>query len=99
MREHIYASRPWVGKVSAAVIPGFALALAGSVALRELAGVGDAFVDAGGQIAMWSVAPLWAMLLSFCFLFRSGVQAWLSLCGGNLLVWATILLVRSGLLS
>lgn len=95
MSSHQFTSRDWFGKVSAALISGFALSIALTVLFCELVGVKDSFFDARGQMAMWAVAPIWVGLLSFCFLFRSGMQAWAWLLGANLLVWTALFALRS----
>jgi hypothetical protein len=45
-----------------------------------------------GQFVMWMMAPVWGLTLAFCFLFRSGLRAWLWLGGANLLVWSLLML-------
>ncbi|MGB8601405.1 MAG: hypothetical protein WCD42_04335 [Rhizomicrobium sp.] len=83
------SSRNWLGKLSAGVIAGFALALVGSGLFYHL-------VPGGGagkmQLAMWLMAPVWAGVISFCFLFRNGVRAWVWL-GGSAVLLAAILLI------
>lgn len=66
------STRGWFGKASAGVILGFALALAMSGIFLRLPG------GAGGkmQLAMWLMAPVWALVFSFVFLFRSPLAAW-----------------------
>lgn len=82
-------SRNWAGKASAGVLAGFALALAASgLFYRLLPGGGDGKL----QLAMWLMAPLWAGVICFCFLFRSGLRAWLWL-GGAALLLATLALI------
>ena len=72
------SSRDWFGKTAAAFILGFTLALGCAGLFRIAAGVGDAYFSTKGQFAMWLMAPLWALTLSFCFLFRSSLRAWLT---------------------
>ncbi|MFA5495925.1 MAG: hypothetical protein WC247_14240 [Porticoccaceae bacterium] len=86
------AIRPdWWSKTLAGVLAGFALAFA-------LSGL-FAFLTAGGpaapnkfQVTMWFVAPAWMAALSLCFLFRSGLRAWLWLGGANVVAWAALYL-------
>lgn len=82
MRSEI--RRDWTAKTLAGVLLGFALALA-------LAGL-FAFLGPGGldardkyQLVMWLVAPLWLLVVSLVYLFRSGLRAWLWLGGASLL--------------
>lgn len=87
------SSRDWFGKSAAGLILGFALALGAAGVFQRLAGVGDTFFSTKGQFAMWLMSPVWALTLSFCFLFRSATRAWSWLAGANLLVWGLVLLL------
>jgi len=89
------SSRDWFGKSAAGLILGFLLALGAAGLFKLLAGVGlggDSFFSTKGQFSMWLMSPIWALTLSFCFLFRSGLRAWLWLAAANVLVWAPIVL-------
>ncbi len=92
-RRRPLSSRDWFGKTAAAFILGFTLALGCAGLFRIAASVGDAYFSTKGQFAMWLMAPVWALTLSFCFLFRSSLRAWLWLAVANLLVWAPVLLM------
>lgn len=94
MTPQALSSRDWFGKVSAAFVPGFTLALALTSTFRTLFAEGDALFSAQGQIAMWMMSPIWCALLSLCFLFRSTARAWASLTIANLLAWALYATVR-----
>ena len=85
--------RDWVGKTSAGAVLGFSLALA-------LAGL-FAWLSPGGlatpnkfQLVMWLVAPIWLTTPRFCFLFYSGIRAWLWLGAANLLAYAGLFACR-----
>ncbi|MGD9657350.1 MAG: hypothetical protein AB7U61_06860 [Methylocystis sp.] len=85
--------RDWVSKTSAGAILGFTLAIA-------LAGL-FAWLTPGGlaapnkfQIVMWLVAPIWLTTLSLCFLFFSGMRAWLWLGGANFIAYAGLFACR-----
>ncbi len=94
MRSHQQlSSRDWFGKSVAALFLGFLLALGCSGLFRELAGVGEGYFSTKGQFAMWLMAPVWALTLSFCFLFRSTLRAWLWLGAANFLVWVPVILM------
>lgn len=80
-------SRHWFGKVSAATILGFTLALALTCTFAATFSQGDSYFTAQGQVAMWLVAPIWCAPLGFCFLFRSGARAWGWLAIANLAAW------------
>jgi hypothetical protein len=88
------SSRDWFGKVSAAFVLGFTLALALSCMFGAVFSRGDAWFSAQGQIAMWLMSPIWCGLLSLCFLFRSTARAWGWLATANLLAWALYASIR-----
>lgn len=87
------SSRDWFGKVSAGLILGFLLALGISGLFRHSLGVEDAFISTKGQFAMWLISPIWAGILSFCFLFSSPRSAWgwLGLSSG--IIWALLIML------
>lgn len=89
------SSRDWLGKSGAGLLLGFLLALGAAGLFRQIADVGQAAFSTKGQIAMWLMSPVWALTLSFSFLFRSGFRAWAWLAGANLLLW-TVVLVMEG---
>jgi hypothetical protein len=81
-------SQGWFGKASAAAILGFTLTLALTCTFALLFSQGDSYFTAQGQMAMWLVSPIWCLILSFCFLFRSGARAWGWLAAANAVAWA-----------
>lgn len=89
------SSRDWFGKASAGLLLGFVIALGLSGLYKLAAGLGDTFFSTKGQIGMWMISPIWAGVLSFCFLFGSTRRAWgwLGLVAG--LIWA-LLFVAGG---
>ena len=46
------------------------------------------------QFNMWLMAPVWALVLSFVYLFRDSLRAWLWLGAANVLGFAALWLVR-----
>ena len=69
-------SRHWLGKTLAGTVLGYtlAVALSGIIALLTPGGfAGEGKV----QFNMWMIAPVWATVLGFVFLFRSTLRAWL----------------------
>lgn len=86
------SSKDWLGKSAAGLVLGFLLALGAAGMFQQFAGVGDTFFSTKGQFAMWLMSPVWALTLSFCFLFRSSLRAWLWLALANIVVWAIVLL-------
>lgn len=87
-----YSAKHWLGKVSSAVFLGFSLCL-GVSGLMLRYGFGDiAMYSIQGQFLMWMLSPLWLCLLGLCFLFPSGLAAWLYLGIANALVWGLVFL-------
>lgn len=83
-------SRDWFGKSSAGLILGFLLALGLSGLFKRIASLGDTFFSLQGQFAMWMISPIWAVVLSFCFLFSSSLRAWAWLAFANVPLWAAL---------
>ncbi|MFI8666406.1 hypothetical protein ACIGGE_08225 [Qipengyuania sp. NPDC077410] len=88
-------SRDWFGKASAGLVLGLAIALGISGLLAEAMGLKDTYFSLQGQLTMWLMAPVWAMILSFCFLFRSGQRAWAVLGALTAVFWIALYLLAS----
>lgn len=91
--KHQLSSQDWFGKTSAALVLGFLLALGAAGLFRTLNGIDDAFFSTKGQLAMWMMAPVWALVLSLCFFFRSTLHAWGWLAAINAVLWGVIALL------
>lgn len=91
--KHQLSSSDWFGKASAAMVLGFLLALGAAGLFRTLAGIDDAYFSTKGQFSMWMMAPIWALILSLCFFFRSGARAWTWLAAANVVLWGLIALL------
>lgn len=88
-----FTAKNWFGKAAAGVILGLTLALGLSGLFRISGGVDEAFFSTRGQVGMWMMAPIWALTISFVFLFRTPLRAWGWLTLVNLLVWGFIVLL------
>lgn len=92
--RHRLESRHWLGKTLAGTVLGFGLALAVS---GLFAWLGPDGIDGGGgknQFNMWLMGPIWALVLSFVFLFRSSLHAWLWLGAANALAFGLLWCLR-----
>ena len=87
-------SRHWFGKTMAGVVLGFGLALALSGLFAWFSSGGIAGGGGKVQFVMWLMAPVWALVLSFVYLFRDSLRAWLWLGAGNTLAFAALWCVR-----
>lgn len=83
-------SRDWFGKSSAGLVLGFLLALGISGLFKLTTGLGDTFFSLKGQFSMWMIAPIWALILSFCFFFGSSLRAWGWLALANIILWSAL---------
>lgn len=90
-----YSSSNWFGKASAGLILGFGLALALS-GIFAWAGPGG-LMQGGGktQFNMWLMSPVWALVLSLCFLFKSGWRAWGWLGLANAIAFGVLFLAKT----
>lgn len=85
-----YNNKNWFGKLSAALVLGFTLTI-GLTGLLLHYGFGHVGIfSSHGQFLMWLVSPIWLSILSFCFLFRTGLHAWIYLLSANALIWGTV---------
>ena len=64
----------WWTKSLAGFILGFTLAL-GLVGLFAWFGPGGINADTKVQFNMWMITPIWLLILSFSFLFKTGLRA------------------------
>lgn len=83
-------ARNWFGKAAAGLLLGFVLSLGLSGLLAWAIGVGDTYFSTRGQLTMWVIAPLWSLILSFVFLFKSGRSAWAWLGLASGIAWALL---------
>lgn len=91
-------SKNWFGKASAALILGFTFSIAITCLFALLFSEGDTYLSAQGQVAMWMMAPLWSLILSFCFFFRTPLRAWSWLFAANIVAWALYAAARQFLI-
>ena len=90
-------SRHWFGKTVAGVVLGFGLALALSGLFAWLSPGGIDAVGGKAQFTMWLMAPRRAGVLSFVYLFRDSLRAWLWLGAANALAFAALWCVRGAM--
>lgn len=84
----------WLGLASAALVPGFLLALALSSLAVLLSPGAFKLYGSKHQLGMWSIGFLWLLIVAGVFLFRSGRSAWLWLGLANLVSYGALLFVR-----
>lgn len=90
----------WWGKIFAGAVFGLALSF-GMVGLFAWLG-SDGLTHTISvekhswrtQFNMWIIPPIWLLILSFVFMFRSAKQALIWLGGANILVYVLLYFVR-----
>lgn len=94
MNQAPLTTEGWFGKAAAGTVLGFAIAVLAS-ALFAWFGPGGILAGAGKtQFNMWLIAPIWALVLSFVFLFRRVRDAWLYLGAATLALAAFLVAGR-----
>lgn len=83
----------WWSKTLAGGVLGATLALA-LAGLFAWLGPGGIDAREKPQFVMWSIAPLWMIVFSTVYLFRTGLRALLWLGGANLAAYGLLLYVR-----
>ena len=79
----------WWTKTCAGAILGLTLALALS-GLFAWFGPGGLAAPQKVQFVMWIIAPIWMLIFSLVYLFRTGLRALLWLAGINLIAYAIL---------
>lgn len=81
-------SRDWLSKASAGLVLGYGMAMA----LTGLfAWFGAGTISPGKlQVSMWLVSPIWTLVLSLAFLFRTGPRAWMIMGLANILCFGLL---------
>ncbi|MFT8472664.1 hypothetical protein [Acetobacter persici] len=90
-----FSTDQWVSKVLAAVLLGVVLVCGLMGVVGVLSHTDGSPRSASGQYLMWMAALVWSILLSVCFLFRSGRQAWGGLSVASAVAWGLFFVLRS----
>jgi hypothetical protein len=83
----------WWSKTLVGCVLGWTLALA-LAGLFAWAGPGGIAAPQKNQFVMWLIAPIWMMVFSLSYLFRSGLSALGWLGAANLLAYAVLFMYR-----
>lgn len=84
----------WWAKTSAGLLLGFGLAIALVGLLAHLVGGGIAAPDGRFTTLRFLVPFIWMAVFGLCFLFRTGLAAWLWLGAANLAAFALLFACR-----
>lgn len=83
----------WLSKTLAGLVLGFGAALGFTGLFLIMAS--EMGRSASAQLVMWLLSPLWLLILSTVYLFRSGLRAWIWLALLNAAVYALFFLFKS----
>lgn len=83
----------WWSKTFAGLILGLTFAFA-CVALFAWFGPGGINAPAKVQFNMWMISPIWLMVLSLSYLFKTGMKAVVYLMSANIIAYGLFFLLR-----
>jgi len=83
----------WWLKTVAGVLLGFTLAYA-FVAIFAWFGPGGITAPVKVQFNMWMISPIWLMVLSFSYLFKTGLKAVVYLTFANVIAYSVFFAMR-----
>lgn len=83
----------WWLKTFAGTILGLTLAYA-IVAIFAWYGPGGIDAPAKVQFNMWMISPIWLLILSFSYLFKTGTKAVIYLAAANIISYGLFFLLR-----
>jgi hypothetical protein len=99
MKDRNLTIQHWRGQLSAGVIAGAFLSTAILAVTGTLCGANASPMAISSQALMWLTAFVWTLCICSCFLFASGLRAWLILSGSALILWALFALLKHAGLS
>ncbi|TNE62607.1 MAG: hypothetical protein EP335_11490 [Alphaproteobacteria bacterium] len=82
------SSKNWLGRASAGLILGFGIAIGLSALFAHFGPGGFNGESTKMQMTMWMTSPIWVTVLCCCFLFQTGLRAWLWLGATNIFIFA-----------
>lgn len=91
MTSRSTSAREWLSLTAAALFPGAALALVFSGLFQY---TGDEMALDKGQVTMWMVPLLWAVIASCVFVTRTPARAWTWLGVANVLGIIALIILR-----
>ncbi|WP_317203439.1 hypothetical protein [Janthinobacterium sp.] len=91
-KQRIPIRADWWSKTLAGAVLGWTLALALSGLFAWL-GPGGIAAPQKYQFIMWLIAPLWMIIFSLVYLFRTGLRAVFWLAAANLLAYALLFIL------
>ena len=83
----------WWLKSIAGTLLGLTLAY-GIVTIYVWYGPGTFSTTAKTQFNMWIISPLWLLILSFSFMFKTAKQAFIYLSAANIITYGSFALLR-----
>jgi hypothetical protein len=83
----------WWSKTIAGTVLGLTFAYA-IVAIFAWYGPGGIDATAKVQFNMWLISPIWLLILSFTFLFKTGMKAFIYLGSANIVAYGVFFFLR-----
>lgn len=80
-------NRQWLVKLVAGIVPGIMFSFGCMAVVGVLCRTTGEPRTASAQFLMWLAVLVWLGVMGSCFLFRSGLRAWVVLGGAAMLVW------------
>lgn len=87
MTDLPFTNRQWLAKLVAGIVPGIMFSFGCMAVVGVLCGTTGEPRTASAQFLMWLAVLVWLGVMGSCFLFRSGLRAWVVLGGAAMLVW------------
>ncbi|MDE7546976.1 hypothetical protein PY793_03090 [Acetobacter fabarum] len=88
MTNRPLTNRQWLAKLVAAIVPGMMFSFGCMAVVGLLCHATGEARTVSSQFLMWLVVLVWLCVMGSCFLFRSGLCAWVVLGGAATVVWA-----------
>jgi hypothetical protein len=88
MTDRPLTNRQWPAKLVAAIVPGIIFSFGCMAVVGLLCHTTGETRTVSSQFLMWLAVLVWLGVMGSCFLFRSGLRAWIVLGGAAILVWA-----------
>ena len=93
-KNHSKIQPHWWSKTLIGAILGLTIAYA-IVGIFAWYGPGGIDAPTKVQFNMWMITPIWLLIFSLCYLFKSGWNAFVYLASANLFLYGLFLLLRN----
>ncbi|SFD41448.1 hypothetical protein [Pseudoalteromonas denitrificans] len=84
----------WWSKSIAGIFLGLLLSV-GLVGIFAWSGPGGIAAPVKVQFNMWLISPIWLLILSFTYMFKTGLRAFICLSSANIVIYLILFAVRA----